>query len=225
MSNNLEFKRKFDSIAKNYDSISNPYTVKRRSDALKVDYAKLILDVGSGSGLVTESHDSKIISSDFSFEMCKESKKRHDFVVCCDAEFLPFKEDIFDAVISAEMIYYLEQPQNFIAYSKKILKDNGTLLFTFPNEDMTIIDSVRAILRRIGFSKMYFDDGVRSFTKIDHLKSMLNDNDFKITSIDKQVLFPFSSLDSINKTLEKTPLNHFSIFIVVRAEAQKNKSC
>ena len=225
MPNNLEFKRKFDSIAENYDSISNPYTVKRRSDALKVNFAKLILDAGSGSGLVTESHSSTIVSSDFSFEMCKESKKRHDLVVCCDAEFLPFMEDVFDAVISAEMIYYLQEPQNFISYSKKILKDNGLLLFTFPNEDMTIIDKARAVLRKMGFSKMYFDDGVRNFTKIDHLKSMLKDNNFKIISIDKQVLFPFSSLDGINRALEKTPLNHFSIFIVIRAEAQKNISC
>ena len=55
---------------------------------------KLILETGSGSGLVTKSYNSKIICTDFSFEMCKESKQKQEFVVCCDAEFLPFKKNI-----------------------------------------------------------------------------------------------------------------------------------
>ena len=215
-----EFQKKFNSIAKKYDNVSNPYTIKRRSDSLKVESAELILEVGSGTGLVTESFECEVVCTDFSLEMCKEAKKRHNLVVCCDAEFLPFKTKIFDAVISAEMIYYLEKPQNFIAYCTNIFKKNGILLFALPNQDMIIVDRIRRILRKIGFSKMYFDDGIRNFMKIDQLKSLLEENKFKITGIHKQVLFPFHSLDSLNQTLEKTIFNHFCLFIIVKAQAQ-----
>jgi len=217
-----EFQKKFNSIAKKYDNISNPYIVKRRSDALKIESAELILEAGSGTGFVTKSFKCKVVCTDFSFEMCKEAKKRHNLVVCCDAEFLPFKTKTFDAVISAEMIYYLEKPQNFIAYCNKILKKNGILFFALPNQDMITFDRIRTVLRKIGFNKMYFDDGIRNFMKIDQLKSLLEENKFKITAINKQVLFPFHSLDNLNRTLEKTIFKHFCLFFIVKAKAQNN---
>jgi ubiquinone/menaquinone biosynthesis C-methylase UbiE len=222
MTSKSEFQDKFNSIAKNYDLISNPYTVQRRSESLKLESTELILETGSGSGLVTKSYNSKIICTDFSFEMCKESKQRQEFVICCDAEFLPFKKNIFDAIISAEMIYYLEKPENFIKYSKKILKPHGKLSFAFPNEKMIFIDKIRTFFRKLGFSKMYFDDGIHDFIKINNLKSMLTNNGFKINSIEKQILFPFRILDKLNKILEKTPLNYFSIFIILHTESQNN---
>ena len=222
MTSKSEFQDKFNSIAKNYDLISNPYTVQRRSESLKLESSKLILETGSGSGLVTKSYNSKIICTDFSFQMCKESKQRQDFVICCDAEYLPFKKHIFDAIISAEMIYYLENPEIFIKYSKEILKPNGKLSFAFPNEKMIFIDKIRTFFRKIGFNKMYFDDGIHDFIKLNNLKSMLTNNGFKITSVEKQVLFPFRFLDKLNKILEKTSLNYFSIFVILHTESQNN---
>lgn len=222
MTSKSEFQDKFNSIAKNYDLISNPYTVQRRSESLKLESSKLILETGSGSGLVTKSYNSKIICTDFSFQMCKESKRRQEFVICCDAEYLPFKKNIFDAIISAEMIYYLENPEIFIKYSKEILKPYGKLSFAFPNEKMIFIDKIRTFFRKIGFKKMYFDDGIHNFIKLDNLKSMLTNNGFKITSVEKQVLFPFGFLDKLNKILEKTSLNYFSIFVILHTESQNN---
>ena len=222
MTSKSEFQDKFNSIAKNYDLISNPYTVQRRSESLKLESSKLILETGSGSGLVTKSYNSKIICTDFSFQMCKESKQRQEFVICCDAEYLPFKKNIFDAIISAEMIYYLENPEIFIKYSKEILKPNGKLSFAFPNEKMIFIDKIRTFFRKIGFNKMYFDDGIHDFIKLNNLKSMLTNNGFKITSVEKQVLFPFRFLDKLNKILEKTSLNYFSIFVILHTESQNN---
>ena len=40
---NLEFKKKFDSVAKRYEKISNPYTINRRSESFRIDSSKLIL--------------------------------------------------------------------------------------------------------------------------------------------------------------------------------------
>ncbi len=84
---------------------------------------------------------------------------------------------------------------------------------------MAITDKIRSNLRKLGLQKMYFDDGVRKFMKLENLISILKKHGFQIESINKQVILPFQSMDKINRLLEKTPFNRLGIFIVVRAIA------
>jgi len=151
--------------------------------------------------------------------MCLQAKTKNDFVICCDAEMLPFREKTFDCLIAAEIIYYLQHPEKFIKYAKKILKNKGKLLISITNQEMAITDKIRSNLRKLGLQKMYFDDGVRKFMKLENLISILKKHGFQIESINKQVILPFQSMDKINRLLEKTPFNRLGIFIVVRAIA------
>lgn len=216
----LEFQQRFDSIAENYDNISNPYIVQRRTESLKIKSANLILEVGSGSGNITRSYECDVICSDFSFQMCKQTKKIHSFVVCCDAENLPFREKIFDGIISAEMIYYLKNPQNFINFAHEILKKNGKLMIVAPIQKMNFVDKIRAILRKIGFGRMYFDDGIRNFLEMEFIKTLLIKGNFQIDSIDKMVVLPFASMDKFNRIIEKSFLNRFCIFFIIKVTAK-----
>ena len=70
---NLEFKKKFDSVAKTYEKISNSYTIDRRSESFKTDSSELILETGSGTGIISELIDKSIICTDISYEMCKQA--------------------------------------------------------------------------------------------------------------------------------------------------------
>ncbi len=214
---NQEFQKKFDTIAENYEKISNQYTIKRRAESLKINSDGLILEVGSGTGIISESINSLVVCTDISFNMCKQSKTRRSLVVCCDAEFLPFKENVFDGIISAEMIYYLKNPENFISYAYRILKKNGKLWISMTNNDMAIIDKIRSWLRIMGIDRTYFDDGLKEFLKLEHLKSLLQKYSFQINSVEKIVIFPFGSFDRLNRALEKSPLNYMCIFIIVKA--------
>lgn len=214
---NREFQKKFDSIAEEYEKISNQYTVKRRIESLQIETGGPILEVGSATGIITQHVDNTVICTDISYQMCKQAKTKRSHVVCCDAEMLPFKSNTFDAVISSEMIYYLKNPEYFISYSSQILKNDGKLLISMANRDMVIIDRFRTWLRKIRIGGMYFDDGVREFMKIDDLKALLHKQNFKILSIEKKIILPFSALDRLNRILEKTPLNRFCIFIIIKA--------
>ena len=60
-SNKYQFQQKFNSVAKDYDTICNNYAVERRIESLDIPNSKLILETGSGSGIVTKSYNSKII--------------------------------------------------------------------------------------------------------------------------------------------------------------------
>ena len=66
---NSDYKKKFSSVAKIYEKISNRYTVHRRAESFKVDTSKFVLEVGSGTGIVSDLIDTSIICSDISYEM------------------------------------------------------------------------------------------------------------------------------------------------------------
>ncbi len=216
---NLEFQKKFDTIADDYEKVSNTYTIMRRSESFQINSSGLILEVGSATGVVTESLKN-VVLTDISFTMCKRANLKSATVVCCDAEMLPFKENLFDRIISSEMIYYLQNPENFLFYSHKILKKGGMLLISMANPKMKLADKIRSMLRRMGARRAYFDDGVKEFMELDRLVSLLEKYNFRINSIEKKVLFPFEIFDKINRLLEKTFLSYLGIFIIVKATAK-----
>jgi ubiquinone/menaquinone biosynthesis C-methylase UbiE len=208
---NVDYKQRFSSIAKIYEKISNQYTVNRRAESFKISPSELILEVGSGTGMISDLIDRQIICSDISYEMCKESAKKHMNVICCDAE----KLHILDGIISAEVVYYLNNPNAFIEDSTRILKKDGKLMITIFNQKMQFIDSIRSFLR-IFNKKMYFDDG-HELMKYAILKKLLEKNNFRITYLKKNVIFPFKSLHKINLLFEKTGFSYFCFFIIVEA--------
>ena len=212
---NVDYKQRFSSIAKIYEKISNQYTVNRRAELFKISSSELILEVGSGTGMISDLIDRQIICSDISYEMCKESAKKHMNVICCDAEKLPIRENTLDVIISAEVIYYLNNPNAFIEDSTRILKKDGKLMITIFNQKMQFIDSIRSFLR-IFNKKMYFDDG-HELMKYAILKELLEKNNFRITYLKKNVIFPFKSLHKINLLFEKTGFSYFCFFIIVEA--------
>jgi len=218
---NLEFKKKFDSVAKRYEKISNPYTINRRSESFRIDSSKLILEAGSATGIISEQIDKSIICTDISFEMCKEAvRKKRANVICCDAEKLPIRNNSIDGILSTEMIYYLNNPEDFLKNSYNALKKDAKIMITIFNQDMKFVDRIRAFLRIFDKSQ-YFEDGQRDFINTNHLKEILEKNNFKITSIEKKVIFPFKSLHKLNLYLEKSRLNYFCYFVIIEAKCIK----
>jgi len=221
MEYNEKFQQKFDSIAPIYEQISNAYTIARRAELTTFLPNKVILEVGSGTGVVSELIDENIICSDISFQMCKQSvKKNRKNVICCDAEKLPIRENVLDVLLSAEMIYYLNNVENFISCSHICLKNNSEMSITMFNQKMKFVDKLRAFFR-IFDKNQYFDDGQRDFLSIDILKNILQKHQFEIISIEKRVIFPFNFLHKINIILEKTFLNYFCYFITIRVKCVK----
>ena len=145
---NLQFKKKFDSVAKTYEKISNPYTINRRSESFKIDPAHVILETGSGTGIVSGLIDKSIICTDISYEMCKQAvRNKRENVICCDAERLPIRDNILDGILSTEMIYYLNNPHDFLKSSYNTLKNNSRIMLTVFNQDMKLVDRIRSFLR------------------------------------------------------------------------------
>lgn len=214
--NNLKFREIFDSIASKYDSITHPYAVSRRIDLfLKFAQGKC-LEVGAGTGQISKALSKKhpVIATDISPKMVSEIKRKLEIkAITCDAEKLPFKNDSFDTIVGAEMIYYLDHPQRFLKECYRVLKPRGKLLLSSANESTKFYDQLRTILRKVGVGSTYFDDQNRNFITDKKLTNLLQKTHFTNIKIYKFILLPFKFLDPINRILEKTPLNKFGIFI------------
>lgn len=221
---NNEFKKVFDSVASDYDNITNSYAVDRRIEFFK-KYAKgKCLEVGAGSGEVSRAllKNHTVVATDISPEMVKIIKKKLNIkAYVCDAEKLPFKNSSFDCVIAAEVIYYMDSPENFINEAYRVLKKDGLLLLSCANEDMKIYDRLRKVLRRIGIGSMYFDDPNESFFTIDALKRLLSSNKFKVILSKKIIIIPFGFAYQLNKILENTYFDFLGSFILVKAIKKK----
>jgi len=218
---NQDFKKIFDGIAENYDAVSNVYSRRRRGEAL-VKWAKGdILEVGAGSGAVAMMlpNRSRLVVSDISEEMCRVAEKKLGVkAVCCDAQDLPFKNNSFDTVIASEVIYCLDSPEKFVSEAYRVLRPQGTLLISCANHNVArFYDGLRRLMRKMGISRMYFDDRNRKFSELGQLTSMLQQHNFEVREGKRIMVLPAPIGKWLDNVFEKSPLNHLGLFIIVRA--------
>ncbi|MDH7516761.1 MAG: methyltransferase domain-containing protein [Candidatus Thermoplasmatota archaeon] len=101
--------------------------------------AKIILDVGCGSGIVTRDiarlTKGKVIAVDGSKDMLKVAKNilnNHKNVELCmgSAENLPFCDNTFDIVTCNLLLMWVNKPQNVVNEMTRVTKKGGTVLAT-----------------------------------------------------------------------------------------------
>ena len=132
-------------LMKTFDEIAEEFDVKRVKpwpEAERLLGFKLVLDVGAGSGrhaLYLAKHGSEIVAIDLSKRMMKivNAKARkmglaeRVHVICCDTCSLPFKDCIFDGVLSLATIHHIpsrgERLQAMIE-AKRVLKTSGVVV-------------------------------------------------------------------------------------------------
>lgn len=218
---NKEFRKAFDSIAENYDQVTNSYAVKKRIEFIQ-KYAKgRCLEVGAGTGEISKALLSKhkVVATDISPKMVNEIKKKLKIkAYVTDAQKLPFDDSSFDTIIAAEVIYYLDDPERFIQESHRTLKKKGRILLTSASKITEFYDRIRAFLRKLGFSSMYFADPNRQFMTTNKIKKLLEEKGFKIKNTEMAIILPFKTFDRLNRLLEKTLLKHLCSFIFIWAE-------
>jgi demethylmenaquinone methyltransferase / 2-methoxy-6-polyprenyl-1,4-benzoquinol methylase len=218
---NPELRDIFDKAAPKYDEITNPYAVARRRDFF-LEHAKgNVLEVGAGTGEISRelAKNHKVVATDISPNMVTEIKKKLNIdAIVCDAEHLPFEDASFDTVVAGEVIYYMDHPAQFIREARRVLRPEGRFLLTSANNKTKFYDRIRAMLRKVGLSHMYFDDKIRHFTTVNKLSSQLKNAGFSVLNVYKIMPVPIAAFKTLNKILERTPLRHLGLFIFICAE-------
>ena len=129
------FMKKKEKIKESYNTTADFYNSRYRNIQYE-KYARMlsgiklngvILDLGSGTGMLSEFLDKEIICVDFSINMLKKSENKYR--ILGDAEKLPFKSSVFDFVFSFTLFQNLSGYKMFKEV-KRILKLDSLFVLT-----------------------------------------------------------------------------------------------
>jgi uncharacterized protein (TIRG00374 family) len=134
-----------DEKAYNSDLYTQRYFQRRRTNTIKklLDARSndVILDIGCGSGVqiraLSLERPNLIIGMDFNRNALLFAKRKelsHCEFIIADAQRLPFKKQTIDKIICAEIIEHLNTPEQLISESHRVLKYDGSIVITTPNE-------------------------------------------------------------------------------------------
>ncbi len=131
-------------FSKIYDYI-NPIFYSKQMRELVVNVAEikkgdLVLEVGCGTGYTTEEivrvvGEENVVGVDLTPEQLEKAvKKLNCNFLLGDAENLPFKDNIFDAAISAGSIEYWPNPLRGIEEMVRVTKSGGKVVILAPRK-------------------------------------------------------------------------------------------
>jgi malonyl-CoA O-methyltransferase len=136
-------KKGFNRTAKTYKAHakiahSTQLILLERLDTLKIK-PKRILDVGSGSStlgseLIQRYPQAEIFNLDLAEQRLQLAQSKRtinkQFFICADAHALPFTSQSFDLIVSNLCWYWMDHLGQAIYEAQRVLKVDGTLLFT-----------------------------------------------------------------------------------------------
>ena len=147
--------------------------IKKTVDFTKI---RLIADVGCGGGKYTRiamQNNAEVISLDRDLNSLKWLKQTSPNAnpVLSDAASLPLRENFFDGMFLIEIFDYIPQTQMLLQECKRVLKQDGTFIFSFGNTN-----SLKSRLKQLRGSR-YMQDR-RSYKEVTQMLKTLN---FEIT--------------------------------------------
>ncbi len=144
MSKGPQVRKMFDTIAGRYDLMNRVMTMgqDQRWRRFVVDRAQdpadgLVLDLATGTGdiaaLLSETYqEARVFAGDFSLNMLAEAKKRfgHSTISwqACDANILPFDDNLFEAVTFGYLLRNVDESLRVLQEVCRVLKPGGRIV-------------------------------------------------------------------------------------------------
>ena len=113
--------------------------------------AGLVLDVGCGNGLFTQSlYGSRrgVVGVDVSDEMCCLAKSNGIVACSADANQLPFSDEQFDLVYGSEMLQHIDDLHDILTEVARVCRPGAKVVFSIGNRTSLVRYAAR-VLRRI----------------------------------------------------------------------------
>ena len=215
---NTRVARYFDSRAHEYDKHVHAYYTARRREELGRRANGLILEVGSGSGVLTPALAAKgrVIGLDIAPAMIARAVARTGIAgALADAQLLPFKNNSFDTVVCSEVIHYLENRRKFCEEGYRVLRPGGKILIMVINAQWRLLDRTRdgmnAVFKLFGKQYGWSDPCYAAGLRAEELSQLLLAAGFSDVRTQGFIFFPAGFMHSVNKYLERTWLNRFAI--------------
>lgn len=182
--------------------------------ALKSERPQNILDIGMGTGWLTEQIHKKFLSAktigiDFASGMIETAQKRKGLleILQADARALPFKEEAFDLVISNLVYQWVWDLESGLREVFRTMSANGTFLASiFDGRTLRELFSSLKETRYPKDVKTFFS--LNDFSSKSKVREALIRTGFRCVDLQSEVIrMPFSDVFSLLKWLKKIGAN------------------
>ena len=139
----------------------------------------LILEIGCGTGGLLKYlslNGKRTVGCDISEYAASKAKNRCNFIVICDAQYLPFKHKIFDAAISQHVIEHTQKPKQTIIESIRVSKIKSVHIIPgHPSDDPTHVknhykkEEIENFVKDLPYRWVLTDDGKTNPNDLDWL--------------------------------------------------------
>jgi ubiquinone/menaquinone biosynthesis C-methylase UbiE len=133
----LELKRLYDKTSDHYDKRYAELQCAKYSAIMKYlpEQVGCILDLGCGTGLLLGELCKRgrlVVGVDASKEMLKKARGRggSSCLVLADADSLPFRNGVFDCVVSITLLQNMPDPARTVRELERVLRISGTGILT-----------------------------------------------------------------------------------------------
>ena len=145
----------YNQISKGYNELHKEEQLKKLSiikNNIKIKNHNLLLDVGCGTGISSD-FNCKVIGIDQSIELLKQNNKNK---ILAKAENIPFKNNIFDFVISVTSIHNFKDIEKSLEEIKRVGKNN--FIFSIFKKSKNINKIKNLIKNHFKIKKIIEDD-------------------------------------------------------------------
>ena len=115
-----------------------------------------VMEVGCGAGHILERVPrGKLYGTDISEIQIKRAKERlgnRVELVKAPGEKIPYEDKFFDKILCSEVIEHVLDPKPLLKEMKRVLKDDGILSLSIPNENL--INFTKKTLRKTGLTRI-----------------------------------------------------------------------
>ena len=125
----------FDLVARFYDRVFHFLGPERLMSLLQARPAERILDVGGGTGRVSQTFgdDHVMVVCDPSWGMLREARQKQMIACCGLAEHLPFADDAFHRIVMVDTFHHLHNQHVAAMEMMRVLCPGGRLVVEEPD--------------------------------------------------------------------------------------------
>ncbi|RLI01858.1 hypothetical protein DRO31_05490 [Candidatus Bathyarchaeota archaeon] len=133
--------------------------------------ANLMLDNGCGTGLLFRFIESSLVGLDLSSELLRTARERVNdvqYLVQGDSEYLPFRDDVFDAVVSVTVVQNLMKPERLPIESARVSKPGSNVIISSLKRVYEKVEDITSIVEcdYLMLNRVFTDENINDWITV-----------------------------------------------------------